>query len=410
MANILTRLERGFVQLETTFGSIPNTTGTATVAGGDAFRFTNIGMKNEIPLIRRGDKTGSLTAEQGDAGRIFATWSRSGDLVANGTPGTAPDDDVFFNALFGQAGGAESGTGTVTAATTATPIVITDTAHGLSDGDLVTISSVGGMPEANGIWVIANSDTNTYELIGSVGVGTYTSGGSRDSASYKYTLADSLPSLVLWSFRQPAGARQRAIHGAVPFTATFRLGEDGAATWDVGGEGKYALDSDDFAAATLDEKADLTTFPTEPGSPVTNGSLIKGFTGLAAFDGNKVASIRSATIEMDMQRELPKDLFDSGYVDLPEADERLITVAFSLYEQDQTAQQNLYTKAKSKSAMDVILRVGTLAGSTYVWHLKGVQLEVPEHSEERRYIEDYGASRAHGSSLTALDEITMWAV
>jgi hypothetical protein len=71
-------------------------------------------------------------------------------------------------------------TGSITGATNASPIVITSTSHGLSNGDLVGIASVGGNTAANGkIWTVAPlPTTNTFGLHGSVGNGAYTSGGT----------------------------------------------------------------------------------------------------------------------------------------------------------------------------------------------------------------------------------------
>ncbi len=71
----------------------------------------------------------------------------------------------------------------ITGATNATPIVITATAHGYSNGDLVAIVGVGGNTAANGIFKIANIATNTFELTDPTtganvaGNGAYTSGG-----------------------------------------------------------------------------------------------------------------------------------------------------------------------------------------------------------------------------------------
>jgi len=64
----------------------------------------------------------------------------------------------------------------ITGATAATPIVITANSHGLSNGDQVYISGVNGV-NANGTWTVANKATNTFELSGSVGSGSYVNGG-----------------------------------------------------------------------------------------------------------------------------------------------------------------------------------------------------------------------------------------
>lgn len=67
----------------------------------------------------------------------------------------------------------------VNAATNATPIVITTTAdHLLVDGDVVTVASVGGTTAANGTFVVDVLSSTTFSLVGSVGNGVYTSGGT----------------------------------------------------------------------------------------------------------------------------------------------------------------------------------------------------------------------------------------
>lgn len=80
---------------------------------------------------------------------------------------------------------------TITAATNASPIVITSTAHGLSTGDPVTVASVGGNTAANGDWVVTRVDANSFSLDGSTGNDDYTSGGT---ATRLLKLADIVPS------------------------------------------------------------------------------------------------------------------------------------------------------------------------------------------------------------------------
>jgi hypothetical protein len=74
---------------------------------------------------------------------------------------------------------------TITGITAADPGVVTSTAHGFSNGDLVRIFSVAGMTEVNGVtYQVANKAANTFELqtVKSVDVDTsgftaYSSGG-----------------------------------------------------------------------------------------------------------------------------------------------------------------------------------------------------------------------------------------
>lgn len=77
---------------------------------------------------------------------------------------------------------ADVGVKAITAATNATPIVVTATAHGFTNGDNVFIDGVGGNLAANGVWKIASVTANTFELqrpdgTNAAGSAAYTSGG-----------------------------------------------------------------------------------------------------------------------------------------------------------------------------------------------------------------------------------------
>lgn len=62
----------------------------------------------------------------------------------------------------------------ISAATNATPIVITVGANsGLKTGDRIAISGVTGNTGANGIWTIEAASATTFKLLGSVGNGTF---------------------------------------------------------------------------------------------------------------------------------------------------------------------------------------------------------------------------------------------
>ncbi len=74
-------------------------------------------------------------------------------------------------------------TGTITAASNATPIVITSTAHGLTADMCVYISGVGGNTNANGVYRVGTVAANTFQLLTYAGASragnaSYTSGGT----------------------------------------------------------------------------------------------------------------------------------------------------------------------------------------------------------------------------------------
>lgn len=65
---------------------------------------------------------------------------------------------------------------TISGATNANPIVVTAAAHGLTTGQIVTISGVVGNTAANGTWIVTVTGANTFS-IPATGNGSYTSGG-----------------------------------------------------------------------------------------------------------------------------------------------------------------------------------------------------------------------------------------
>lgn len=59
----------------------------------------------------------------------------------------------------------------IVSSTNATPIVLTVTSHGYSNGDIINVWSHNTNTNANNTWKVANVTTNTLELVGSVGNG-----------------------------------------------------------------------------------------------------------------------------------------------------------------------------------------------------------------------------------------------
>lgn len=94
--------------------------------------------------------------------------------------------------------GVIAGTLPITHATTTTPISVTSPNHGVPLGRTLhgVVTGVGGMSEADGLWVLTPTDANTLTLTtysaqgihtNSVGVGTYTGGGQ---VQYAFPIPD----------------------------------------------------------------------------------------------------------------------------------------------------------------------------------------------------------------------------
>jgi hypothetical protein len=402
----LSRLEHLYAQIETTYGQIPNSGGTASVANSNACRFIRASIDTDVAMIQRPDKTGTRTIPKGSRGRSFAKWMSEMSIAPNGVAGVAPDMDPFMQLVAGQAGSATSGTATVTGATNATPIVMTAT-NTFANGDVVFISGVTGNTAANGVWVLSAVSGSGFTLVGSVGNGAYGAGGTASRVGYKYTLSDAILSMSLLSFRQPSTIDQRVALGAICSEASFQLGAD-VAHASFSGDALWGLSSNQYAVADAIQRGGISAYPTEPSSPVTNGEIVIGFTGKIAIAAANIATIRTATIRHQTGNALVRDTFGSFYPTSAEGDERNVGIQFSIYEDDSAAFQNLVQVAHDKTPVQIPLFMGSSSGSIFGCVLNGVQIMPPTREEQRRFIANFPESRATGSSISAKDEITYY--
>lgn len=419
------RLERCYLQQQPTFGVIPNSTGTASVGNSNACRFMKMTLQNEVALLERPDKTGTRSMEGMIGGRKMGKWSLELSVNGNGTPGTAPDCDPVLAAVFGQTAAVGSGTQTVTSSTDATPIVLTCSgAHGITSGTLEIVSLSGHTTNtnANGVWLAYAGSTSALTLIGSAGNGSGAgASGTVSRVKLSYTFLDTIAHFTLWSFRTASTLDQRVGHTCVVTECTFNLNQD-VATWSASGDCLWVLRSKDFSSSDVYQKASLGAFPTEPATPVTNGTIIPGFTGRfvagqsvgttsnAAYAGAATAmtTIRNATIRVQTNNLLVRDTFGSYYATLTEGDVRNITLSFNIYDDDSTGVNALKTYGDAKTPIDVVLNLGTTIGNIWVFWMKNIYLAAHVLGDgQLRFDASYADSRATTTSLSVRDEFSL---
>lgn len=227
------------------------------------------------------------------------------------------------------------------------------------------------------------------------------------STSVTYNLSDAIKSFSLPSYRTPSTMMQRIAAGCVVTDATFNFGQD-VADWQANGKAYWVVDSKNFATLDTPGKCGLASWPDEPSTPVTNGPMIAGFTGVATFDTNVLANILTASVKIASANDIPLNTFGTYYGDLPEGDVRVVSLTFVLKDKDESATSNLYQKAITKAPITVILQSGTAAGSIATLTLKGIQLDVPDLDDNQRaWTANFGESTAHPSTPAALDEVTL---
>jgi hypothetical protein len=223
-----------------------------------------------------------------------------------------------------------------------------------------------------------------------------------------YTLDDTIVTGNIWSFRRPSTADQRVIIGAVLQNFQFTLGQD-VAEWSCDGIGLGMLTSKGYATADTDLKGELGSFPTEPGSQTyLDAGLIAGFTGSIVVDGVTLAAIRTATIKGNTGNALVEDAFGHYYPVDPEGDERKFQFAFNAYDDDTSGMAQLKEAAEKKTPITASVTVGTVAGNIFTFALAGVQLDQSQLDDSgRSYVVNFGDGQVNGSSVTALDEMTL---
>lgn len=157
------------------------TVDTVAIATADTFTqidsFVNIGEEDDMANAVGNVSTDDITIGTNGAGKYKMTFHTSMRSATASSEFIIVVGIVLATPL------------NISAATNATPIVITNTAHGLLNGDMVTIVGATGNTAANGDWLVSNKTANTFELIdlagaSSVGNGAYDAGSGDVDIKY----------------------------------------------------------------------------------------------------------------------------------------------------------------------------------------------------------------------------------
>lgn len=82
-------------------------------------------------------------------------------------------------------GTGSGGAKTITAVTLGNPTIVTATAHGFVNGDVVTIAAVTGSTTVNGSWTVLYKTTNTFSIaLDTTGGAAYVSGGTATPVTF----------------------------------------------------------------------------------------------------------------------------------------------------------------------------------------------------------------------------------
>lgn len=156
----------------------------------------------------------------------------------------------------------DTGVKQISAATNATPIVITTNTHGFTTGDKVAITGVLGNTAANANWIITVVTSTTFSLDTSVGNGAYTSGG----VVVNLTLADNLDDIdgcIVGTDQTLAGK-----------TVTNGIADADDITFPSGGSVSVEAVALYKSTGTASTSRLICLIDTAPGLPITTGGPI----------------------------------------------------------------------------------------------------------------------------------------
>ena len=207
---IVTVIDSTHIDLQgSTYSSNPASKGTVVPVGGDSWSNALLGGNITASKIVAGDSL-RVKKSQSPLNIGSATWDGS-DIGPRKT---------------------------ITSSTNASPIVVTTTAHGLSNGDTIMMQAHLTNTNANGVWTVVNVTANTFELVGSAGNGVGSSGSVRKINGRKIVLSSARTTLV------------------VPDTATWTNAAGGDTTWAQVAWSKFGYYSSRF---TMDSAVQSST-------------------------------------------------------------------------------------------------------------------------------------------------------
>ena len=347
MAWAYSRQDRIYLQTETTWGTIPNSTGAATVAGTNYCRLSKVSLDPVTDLYPVTYKTGVRGMAPGIKGRQYGKWSYSGPLIPSGNGTTAPDLGPILTALFGAA---------PTIAGGAIPYVLSDTIKSF------TMYRWRGPLSGN-------------TLNNQVGFGCVV---STATFSIGQNFAD--------------------------FTAS------GESLWVLDTEQYTAGVTDGDAKKGGFTTAGQAAYPSEPGTQTANGTPVYGFVGSFKEGGSQtvMANIQNVSINVATGNQLIRDTFGTFTPSGVMGDTRKVGISLGYYDSDDQAMKDVRAASLSKAGVDLIVAVGNTQYNTITFTMKGIQFETPTTDDSGpRFKQSVAESTAHPSALTTTDEFAM---
>jgi hypothetical protein len=379
MTYILSNDNRFYVALEQSYGN------AGAIGSGNRIPAVKLTAKQKTEKVQRKDKTGSRTFVGEPAGLRKETSFELQTYMTNWADQTnQPAYGPLFQACLG--GSATlSGGRTVASATNAGQVTFT-APHGLTPGQ--AISGAGDLR-----FVSAIVDDHTVQL--NVPFSVTPTANSPIGPAAVYAPAKDLKSVTLFDYWSPGTSVQRILCGAALDKLMVKVNGD-FHEFSFSGMARDLVDSSSFQGG----QAGLSSFPPEPAVGPINYSIIPGHLGQVWLGStpNRFFTLTKADITIENNLELRAKEFGA---DLPLAISpglRLVTLDFTLYQQDDAATKALYQAARQKSPISVMIQLGQQQGQLFGIYMTAVIPEVPQFDDaEKRQQWQFQSCRAQGS-------------
>jgi hypothetical protein len=377
--------ERLYVAVETGFGD------AAEVTAANRIPVVQFSATQRAERPTRRDKTGSRTFR----GYPFDLRKRTqfevkSYLCSINDPGAGPAHGSLIQGALG--GAPETFVGAQVVSTDASGRISFSSSHDLVFGQAVTfggeIRFVAGIPDAASI--ILNHPFTLQP-----GPGEFVGG------AVTYRPANRLPSVSIFDYWSPATAVHRLICGGGVDRMRILINGD-FHELEFSGPAKELIDSVSF---TGEGSSGLSSFPSEPASLGFDYTIVPGHLGQAWLGpfSTRFFTITSAEVVVENNIDLRDREFGGGSSGCLVAGDRRVSLAFSLFEQDNESTRALYQAARQRSPISVFFQLGQQAGQLCGVWLTGVVPEVPEFDDsETRLQWRFTSSLAQG---VAEDEI-----
>jgi hypothetical protein len=371
--------ERVYVALESTYGNVP------AITGANRIPLVKLGAKQVSEQTSRRDKTGSRTfVGLPNHLRRLTNWSLQTLMTAWTDQTVQPDEGPLFQGAMGGTPVFFNG-GTVAVVTGQTQIQFAG-AHGLSSGQAVTFSD-----EMRFVTAVQNSTT----VFINAPFTTTPQAGSAFGTTITYGLAESLPSVSIFDFWDPAGAVQRIVDGAAVDTMNVKVNGD-FQEFDFAGPSRDLIDSASFASGD----GGLSEYPAEPSSVGFDYTIVPGHLGEVWMGAspNQFFTLTSAELTVENNVNLRAKEFGSDFARCIAAGQRKITLNFELFELVDAQTAGLYQAARQRSPIGVMFQLGEQTNQLFGAYMPAMVPEVPEFDDsETRLQWKFQNDRAQGT-------------